>query len=127
MSATLGDLVAGAFRRFVKDSPTSILIEDDIQTNDNTKEIKWHMLTTADVEIIDGGAILKQDGQSLKLENLSHPELMISLVSLDPAPLELDRQMEGLKRLEIRIPAWIVEGGKTNIKVRLTGEKLSEQ
>jgi hypothetical protein len=121
MSATLGDLVESAFRRFVKDGSTSILIEDDIQINENTKEIKWHMMTTADVEIVDGGAVLKQDGQTLKLENLSHPELMVSVVSLDPAPLELDRQIEGLKRLEIRIPAWTVEGGKTNIKVRLSG------
>ena len=121
MSATLGDLVAGASRKFVKDSPTSILVEDDIQINEKTKEIKWHMMTTADVQIVNGGAVLKQDGQTLKLENLSHPELMVSVVSLDPAPLELDRQIEGLKRLEIRIPAWIVEGGKVNIKVRLSG------
>lgn len=122
MSATLGILVESASRRFLKDSPTSILIEDDIQINENTKEIKWHMMTTADVEIVDGGAILKQDGQTLKLENLSHPGLMVSVVSLYPAPLELDRQIEGFKRLEIRIPAWIVEGGKANIKVRLSGE-----
>lgn len=121
MSATLGDLVAGASRKFVKDSPTSILVEDDIQINEKTKEIKWHMMTTADVQIVNGGAVLKQDGQTLKLENLSHPELMVSVVSLDPAPLELDRQIEGLKRLEIRIPAWSIEGGRTNIKVRLSG------
>ncbi|MGC9356026.1 MAG: heparinase II/III domain-containing protein, partial [Mariniphaga sp.] len=122
MSATLGDLVAGASRKFVKDSPTSIRIEDEIEINDKTKLITWQLMTTADVEIVDGGAILKQDGQSLRLENLSHPELMVSVVSLDPAPLELDRQIEGLKRLEIRIPAWTVEGGETNIRVRLSGD-----
>lgn len=121
MTATLGGLVTGASRKFVKDSPTSILIEDDIKINNNTKEIKWHMMTTADVEIVDGGAILKQDGQTLKLENLSHPELIVSVVSLYPAPLELDRQMEGLKRIEIRIPAWTIQGGKANIKIRLSG------
>lgn len=120
MSATLGNLVSNATRKFVKDSPTSILIEDDIITNDNTKLITWQMMTTADVEIVDGGAILKQDGQTLKLENQSHPGLMISVVSLDPAPLELDRQIEGLKRLEIRIPAWTVVEGNINIKVRLS-------
>jgi hypothetical protein len=47
---------------------------------------------------------------------------MVSVISLDPAPLELDRQIEGLKRLEIRIPAWTVEGEKTNIRVRLSGD-----
>ena len=121
MSATLGDLVAGTFRKFVKDGPTSVLIEDDIDLNDKTRLITWHMITTADVEIIDGGAILKQDGQQLKLENLSHPELTVSVVSLYPAPLELDRQIKGLKRIEIRIPAWTAKEGKTNIKVRLAG------
>jgi hypothetical protein len=36
--------------------------------------------------------------------------------------LELDRQIEGLKRIEIRIPAWTIENGKTTLKVRLSGE-----
>jgi len=78
-------------------------------------------MTTADVELVKGGAVLKQDGKTLILENQSHPELSLSVVSLYPAPLKLDRQMEGLKRLEIRIPAWTVENGKTTLKVRLAG------
>ncbi|MDX1285153.1 MAG: hypothetical protein R3182_09080, partial [Draconibacterium sp.] len=69
-----------------------------------------------------GGAILKQDGKKLKMENLTHPELDVSIVSLYPAPLKLDKQIEGLKRLEIRIPAWTIEGDKIKIKVRLSDE-----
>ncbi len=111
-----------AQRRFVKDSPTSIVIEDNIKISEETKLITWQLMTRADVKIIDGGAILTQDGKTLKLENLSHPELTVSVVSLDPAPLELDRQIEGLKRLEIRIPAWTIEGDDIKIKVRLSGE-----
>jgi hypothetical protein len=121
MSATLGEFVKSASRKFTKDSPVSILIEDNITLNENTKLITWHMLTQADVEIVDGAVILSQDGKKLKLENLSHPQLMVSVVSLYPAPLELDRQIEGLKRLEIRIPAWTVEGDNCQIKVRLAG------
>ncbi|MCG8306476.1 MAG: heparinase II/III-family protein [Cytophagales bacterium] len=120
MSATLGESVSGASRKFVKDSPTSLVIEDHIELSDDTKLITWQLMTQADVEITDGGALLKQDGKLLKLENLSHAGLSISIVSLYPAPLELDRQIEGLKRLEIRIPAWTVEGGRCNIKVRLS-------
>jgi hypothetical protein len=122
MTATLGEAVDKASRRFIKDGPTSIVVEDMIETNDQTTMITWQLMTQADVEIVDGGAILKQDGKTLKLENLSHPDLEISIISLDPAPLELDRQIENLKRLEIRIPAWTVEDGKTTIKVRLAGE-----
>jgi hypothetical protein len=77
------------------------------------------MMTQAAVNIVDGGAILSQDGKKIKLENLSHPEIMVSVISLDPAPLELDRQIEGLKRLEIRIPAYLIEDNTDVIKVRL--------
>ncbi|MCC5931667.1 MAG: heparinase II/III family protein [Cyclobacteriaceae bacterium] len=122
MTPTFEGQLKSATRRFIKDSPSSILIEDHIETSDETKLITWHMITQADVEFVNGGAILTQDGKRLKLENLSHPHLMVSLVSLYPAPLELDRQMEGLKRLEIRIPAWTVEDGKTTIRVRLSGD-----
>lgn len=122
MTASLGDVVSKATRRFVKDSPVSVVIEDKITKSDKTELITWQLMTTAEVEIIKGGAILRQDGKKLKLENLSHPELTVSLVSLDPAPLKLDRQIEGLKRLEIRIPAWTIPGDETTIKVRLSGE-----
>ena len=122
MSATLGELVANASRRFLKDSRVSIVIEDEIEKSDVTDLITWQLLTTADIEIVAGGALLKQDGKTLQLENLSHPELTISVISLDPTPLKIDKQIVGLKRLEIRIPAWTVEGDKVKIKVRLSGE-----
>ncbi len=122
LSAVYGENLKSAKRRFIKDSPASLVVEDNIEISEKTKSITWQLMTTADVEIVDGGAILKQEGKTLKLENLSHPGLTVSVVSLFPAPLKLDRQIEGLKRLEIRIPAWTIEGGKTEIKVRLSGE-----
>ncbi len=121
MSAALGDAVSTASRKFVKDSPTSILIEDEIEISDKTILITWQLMTMANVEIVEGGAILKQDGKELKVKNLTHPEINFSVISLYPAPLELDKQIEGLKRLELRIPAWTIEGDKTRIKVRLSG------
>ena len=122
LTAVYGENLKSAKRRFIKDSPTSLVIEDNIEISEKTKLITWQLMTTADVEIVDGGAILKKDGKTLKLENLSHPDLMVSVISLFPAPLKIDRQIEGLKRIEIRIPAWTIENGKTIIKVRLTEE-----
>ncbi len=122
MAPVYGENIKSAIRKFLKDSPTSIVIEDQLEISEKTELITWQLMTTADVKLIEGGAILKQDGKELKLENLSHPELDISIVSLYPAPLKLDRQIEGLKRLEIRIPAWTLEDGKTKIKVRLSEE-----
>ena len=89
--------------------------------SEETNLITWQLITQADVQIVDGGAILNQEGRSVKLENLSHPELAVSVISLNPPPLSVDTIKEGLKRIEIRIPAWTIEGKKTKIRVRLVG------
>ena len=73
------------------------------------------------MEIVNGGAILKQGGKQLKLENLSHPELDISIISLDPPPLALDKTIEGLKRIEIRMPAYLFSHKEGKLTVRLSG------
>ncbi|MBT6763064.1 MAG: hypothetical protein HOA90_00885, partial [Prolixibacteraceae bacterium] len=99
-----------------------ILIEDQIEINDSTKDITWGLMTVADVIPVKNGAILKQDGKELKLTILSPEKIQVSVISLDPPPLEIDKTIENLKRLEIRVPAWIFENNKGVIKVRLTGE-----
>jgi hypothetical protein len=111
-----------AQRTFVKEDLGSLVIEDKIEISSETKWITWQMLTQADVQPVKGGAVLRQDGQTLKLENLSHPEIMVSVISLDPPPLYFDKTIENLKRIEIRIPAWTIENGKTTLKVRLTNK-----
>ena len=121
LSAAFEGQLKSAQRRFVKDSPTSLLIEDSLVASDSTKVITWQLLTVADVEIVKGGAVLHQDGQQLKLENLSHPEISVSVISLDPAPMELDRQIKNLKRIELRLPAYIMKEGTTTLRVRLSG------
>ena len=122
MSEVFGGEVASATRRFVKEDNQSLLIEDQIKPSNSTQHITWQLMTTADVDIVEGGATLKQDGKELKLENLSHPDLTVSMISLDPPPLELDRQIDGLKRLEIRIPAYLMSKDGETIRVRLSGE-----
>ena len=116
------DNLKSAHRRFVKDSPQSLLIEDDLVTNDNTKMITWQLMTRADVIPSDGGAILKQDGKQLKMEILAPAHIQVSVISLDPPPLKLDRQIDNLKRIEIRVPAYIFQDGKGKISVRLSGD-----
>jgi hypothetical protein len=122
MKEVFGGKLSNASRRFVKENGHSILIEDQFQTNDSTASLTWQLITAADVEIIKGGAILRQDGKQLKLENLSHPEVSVSVISLDPPPLELDRRIENLKRVEIRLPSYLFKEGQGNIRVRLSGQ-----
>ena len=119
MSPTFEGRLKSAHRRFVKDSPVSLLIEDTIEVIDQTELITWQLMTLANVEIVDGGAILNQDGKSLKVENISHPELTFSIISLDPPPHKLDINIKDLKRLELRIPAWVLDKNGGVIRIRL--------
>ena len=119
MTPTFKGQLASAQRRFVKDGSTSLLIEDQIETINETELVSWQLMTTAKVEMIKGGAILHQDGKQLKIENLSHPDMLISIITLDPPPLELDRRIEGLKRIEYRYPAYLLKEGKNTISIRL--------
>lgn len=120
MTNTFGDLLTEAKRRFVKDSPTSLLIEDQLSPSEQTEEVTWQLITTADVTIRADGALLQKDGKSLLVENISHPGVRFSVISLNPAPLALDRQIKDLKRLELKIPRWIMNDNTETIRVRLT-------
>lgn len=120
LSHTFKRQLTKAQRKFTKDSPTSLQIEDDLIISDSTQFVTWQLITTSDVELTKDGAVLHQNGKKLKIENLSHPQFTLSVISLYPAPLKLDRQIEGLKRVELRIPAWTMENGKTKILIRLS-------
>lgn len=122
LTKVFGGSLNSAARRFLKEDAKSILIEDQLQLNDSTKSITWQLITAADVEITKDGATLRQDGKELKLENLSHPDVMVSVISLDPPPLELDRRIEGLKRIELRLPAYVFDNDEGTIRVRLSGK-----
>lgn len=122
MTPAFREGLAKAERKFIKDSRHSLIIEDVIETLDSTELVTWQLITRADIEFTEYGIKLLQEGKKLKVENLSHPELMFSVLSLHPAPLKLDRQIKGLKRVELRIPAWMIKDGKEIIKIRLSGE-----
>ncbi|MBC6998303.1 heparinase II/III family protein [Cytophaga sp. FL35] len=124
LTPAFGNLVYEAHRKFTKETDTSLLIEDIIITNARTELVTWQMMTTADVIFTDSGLILHQHGKSLKVENLNHPEIKFSVINLDPPPLTVDRKIEGLKRLELRIPAYMADGNQLNIKVRLRKEQF---
>lgn len=122
MTPLYGNNLKSLTRRFVKESNQSVLIEDRFEINDSTKIITWGLMTQAEVQPTKNGAILKQDGKKLHLEILSHPGLSVSVIALDPPPLPIDKTIENLKRIEIHIPAWMVQNRKTNLTVRLSGE-----
>jgi hypothetical protein len=110
-------------RRFIKENNQSVLIEDEFEINDSTKNITWGLMTVADVIPSENGAILKQDGKELHISIFEPEGIKFSVIALDPPPLEIDKTIKNLKRLEIRIPAWTVKEHKGKIKVKLSGSQ----
>ena len=130
LSPTFEGQLKSAQRTFTKDSNVSLLIDDKIEVSDETELITWQLMTTLDVEITSNGAMLSKPEYSsitpvkkLYIENLSHSDIQMNVVSLDPPPLEWDRRIENLKRIELKIPASRAESGKLDIKVKLRGQK----
>lgn len=120
MTPVLKGHLKDAKRRFIKDTDHSIIIEDQVVLLDSTRSVTWALMTQAEVIPTEDGAILKQAGKELNLKISSPYGVSVSTISMDPPPLKLDKKIENLKRIEIRIPAYIFEGGKGTIKVRLT-------
>lgn len=119
----MSDIYAGhlkeAQRKFIKDSDHSITIEDQFDLGDSTKLLTWAIMTTAEVIPTKNGAILKQDGKQLNLAILSPANVGVSTIMMDPPPLQLDKVIDNLKRVEIRVPAYLFPDKKGTIKVRL--------
>ena len=122
MTEIFGENLTSLQRKFIMESNKSFLIEDQFEVNDSTRTITWALMTVAQVIPVKNGAILKQDGKELKLSILAPGELEVSVISLDPPPLEIDKTIENLKRIEIRMPTYIFSGMKGLIRVRLSGE-----
>ncbi|MEX0928658.1 MAG: heparinase II/III family protein, partial [Balneolales bacterium] len=121
------DVFGGAFteatRRFVKEGSHSLLIEDNLSLAESTKLVTWQLVTTADVIPVKGGAILEKDGKRLNLEILSPANVEVSVISLTPPPMALDKHIEDLKRIEIRVPDWVLDQRQGSVRVRLSGRE----
>jgi hypothetical protein len=108
-------------RKFIKDSDHSITIQDHFILDDSTKNLTWAIMTTAHVLPSKSGAVLNQDGKQLFLKVISPADVKVSIISLNPPPLEIDTKIENLKRVELRVPAYLFKKSGT-IEVRLSDE-----
>jgi hypothetical protein len=120
LTPVFGGRLKNAQRKFIRDTDHSIVIEDKVTLSDSTKSITWGMMTTAEVIPSQDGAILRQDGKELQMKVFSPANVKVTIIQLDPPPQKLDRKIPGLKRIEIRMPAYIFTESEGTIRVRLT-------
>ena len=121
-SVRLDDVHAGqlaaATRTFEKTGPRSFVITDSLQVDSSTQVVSWQWLTQAEVTLTAGGARLVHGDKSLDLTVESPADVAFSVLQFDPPPLPYDLRLPGLKRLELRIPAYVLESDPL-IRVRV--------
>jgi hypothetical protein len=94
-------------------------VTDSLVFGVGMRTISWTLMTTAEVQLVSGGAVLKQDGKSVQLQILEPSQVQLSVIPCSPPPLPYDKNISLLKKLEIRIPAWIFDRGKGIIRVQI--------
>jgi hypothetical protein len=119
LTPLFGNTLTSAHRTFSKRSNSSLEICDSLVLNDATRSVGWTMMTTAEVQPVLGGALLKAQGKTLRLEILEPAGLQISVLSVSPPPLAWDKNIPGLKKIEVRVPAWTWKEKKGQIRILL--------
>jgi len=121
LTGPLAGKVKSAMRTFQVIDDQRIEIIDEVTLAPDSARVVWQMLTQAEVTINGEGAMLRQEGKALRLTVKESDMMNVSVISLDPPPLFYDKQMSGLKRIEVSVPAYKVDGNKVKIHVVLEG------
>jgi hypothetical protein len=114
LTALYGDKMQMTKRTFSRLSRTRLRISDELGFSPSTKSLSWQMITRAELWLEEGGVMLEQDGATLYLRLPSEVPFEVKVVSLDPPPLPYDKEIEGLKRLEIH---WLREDFQGNTAI----------
>ncbi len=101
LSALYGTHLEKARRTFTRTSATGLRVSDELKFSPGTKSLTWQMITRAEPEVKGEIVELRQDGATLYLRVPGEIPFELRVISLSPPPLPYDKNMEGLKRLEI--------------------------
>ncbi len=104
LTEVFGGDVEQATRLITRQGDYGIRIQDTVMPNAATQSVVSSFLTTDKVSLEDDAIILSNGDKVLKIQITSPGNVEKSVVSLDPPPLSYDRQIEGLKRVDVRLP-----------------------
>lgn len=110
-----------AERTFRKKNGRTLQICDRFVCAPHTQTLTWQFITQAEVIKQEKGVLLKQKRQSLNLRVKSPKQYEIKVVPLSPPPLDFDKDIPNLKRVEIQFDRSVFGSGKGKIVVLLSG------
>ncbi|HNR33525.1 MAG TPA: heparinase II/III family protein, partial [Candidatus Hydrogenedentes bacterium] len=99
-------------RRGVRLMGDAVLIQDEVAAPNRAVSIRWAMATRAEVTIAeDGGAVLRQDGQTVSLRVLAPANARLTVRDIENPPREFDSKNPNTRMVgfEALIPAATTE------------------
>jgi hypothetical protein len=122
MTPVFGSNIQLAERSYSRVSDTRLRITDEFLFSADTKYLTWQMITQAEVKIKKEGVVLQQDGIELYLDIEVDIPYKVDVVDLSPPPLSYDKDIPGLKRIEIRLERETFAGHSGSIVVELSND-----
>ena len=124
LTAVYGEHMELARRTFTRVSETGLRISDQLRFSPETENITWQMITRAEVKVNGDMVELQQDGATLYLRIPEDIPFEVKVASLSPPPLSYDKDIAGLKRLEIHWKRKDFPGNKATLDIELDNKKF---
>jgi hypothetical protein len=100
LSAAYPGLATRVWRGVDLREDAGLLVQDEIDGVPPGKVVRWGMVTAADVELDGSRAVLRQDGQEMRVEIVEPRELVFEVVSTAP-PTPEEKRNTGTRMLAI--------------------------
>jgi len=120
MTPLYGQALKKAERSFARPSESIVRIKDELLFSKETKNLSWQMITRADIQIEKDELILRQDEKQLILKPVLEVPYEVRVVELSPPPMSYDKDIPGLKRIELHVNRDSFSGDAGIIIVELT-------
>jgi oligo-alginate lyase len=103
LSATYGDQITSAQRGVSLRPDRRIVIRDEWRTGERAVAVAWQWLTFANVTLNSGGAVLTQNGETLRLRVVSPANAHLAVEDLSRPVNAWDSPNPELKRIVVRV------------------------
>jgi hypothetical protein len=120
MTPLYGKALKRAERSFARLSDSLLRIRDELFFSEESKSLSWQLITRADVVMERDRLILRQEGKQLFLSPVLEVPYEVRVVELSPPPLDYDKNIPGLKRIELRVDRESFPGETGSIVVELS-------
>jgi hypothetical protein len=103
LTPVVSDQVSSAQRQFTLNPDRSVSIRDEWKTNANATDVIWQWLTEATATKTDDGFLLKQAGETLRLNAKASSALIFTIEDVSLPKNKFDSPNPGLTRLRIHM------------------------